>query len=434
MTGVAGPTRTAVAAAVAGNAMEWYDFTIFALMTPVIKSLFFPVDATVPGSEVNALLLTTALFGAGFVMRPVGGIALGLYGDRRGRKAAMTLGMALMAASVALIACAPTFATAGRLAPLIVLVSRLLQGFSVGGEFGTSTAFLIEIAPPGRTGFFGSWQIASQLMANVLGATLGAALTALFTPGQLAAGAWRIPFLVGLAIVPALLVLRRRVEEPASLRDKSSSRGELLGDLRQWGGTALIGMGMVSASAVSFYVTFGYTVTYAKDVLKLPLAQSFIVQMAAAAVMVVVVPLAGALADRAARKPLLVVSLGGYLVVLYPLYAWVTATPSIARLLVAQVVVALFSAVFLGVYCTTLVELFPVRIRATALSIVNNVAVLVFGGFAQFFVTWLIALTGSPLAPVVYVMIGVALGLVAALALPRDTRTRATTTLIEDPT
>ena len=411
-------TRTAVVAAVAGNAMEWYDFTVFALMTPVIKTLFFPVDPKVPGSNLNALLLTTALFGAGFVTRPVGGIVLGLYGDRRGRKAAMTLGMALMAVSVALIACTPTFATAGRLAPLIVLVSRLLQGFSVGGEFGTSTAFLIEIAPPGRTGFFGSWQIAGQLMANVLGATIGAALTASFTPAQLAAGAWRIPFLVGLAIVPVLLILRRRAAEPAAfLREKTTSRGELLRDLRPWAGTALIGMGMVVASAVSFYVTFGYTVTYAKDVLKLPLAQSFLVQMAAALVMVVVVPLAGALADRVARKPLLVASLGGYLVVLYPLYVWVTAAPSIGRLLVVQVVVALLGAVFLGVYCTTLVELFPVRIRATALSIVNNVAVLVFGGFAQVFVTWLIALTGSPLAPVFYVMIGVALGLVAALAM-----------------
>ena len=151
--------RKAIVAAIAGNAMEWYDFTVFALMTPVIKNLFFPVDPNVPGSEINALLLTTALFGTGFIMRPIGGIVLGYFGDRKGRKAAMTLGMTLMALSVAMLSLTPTYATAGIAAPLIVLVARLLQGFSVGGEFGTSTAFLIEAAPPGRTGFYGSRQM-----------------------------------------------------------------------------------------------------------------------------------------------------------------------------------------------------------------------------------------------------------------------------------
>jgi MHS family proline/betaine transporter-like MFS transporter len=136
--------KSAIVAAIAGNAMEWYDFTVFALMTPVIKNLFFPVDPNIPVSEINALLLTTALFGSGFFMRPVGGLVLGYFGDRRGRKAAMTLGMALMALSVALLALTPTYTTAGIAAPLIVLVARLLQGFSVGGEFGTSTSYLIE--------------------------------------------------------------------------------------------------------------------------------------------------------------------------------------------------------------------------------------------------------------------------------------------------
>ncbi len=409
-------TKVAVVAAVAGNAMEWYDFTVFALMTPVIKNLFFPVDAKIPGSEVNALLLTTALFGAGFFMRPVGGIVLGLYADRRGRKAAMTLGMALMALSTAMLAFTPTFKTAGVAAPLIVLVSRLTQGFSVGGEFGSSTAFLIEVAPPGRTGYFGSWQIAGQLMANVLGATLGAGLTLLFTADQVAAGAWRIPFVVGLAIIPILVSMRRQIAEPETFL-RAGSAASTTSDLRAPGADYLVGIGLVAASAVSFYVTFGYTVTYAKDILKLPLLQSFLVQMIAAIVMVVVVPIAGAVSDRIERKPLLLASLGGYFVLLYPLYSWLTAAPSIGKLLVCQVVIGVLGAFFLGVYCTTLVELFPVRIRSTALSIVNNVAALVFGGFAQFFVTWLFKLTGSPLAPIYYVMIGIGLGFIAAVAM-----------------
>jgi MFS family permease len=334
--------------------------------------------------------------------------------------------MALMALSVALLALTPTYTTAGIAAPLIVLVARLLQGFSVGGEFGTSTSYLIEAAPVGRTGLYGSWQIAGQLMANVLGAVLGAALTLTFTSEQLSAGAWRIPFFVGLAIVPLLLYMRARILEPELFRIEQAAAHEkpFTAALAHPGRNYLIGMGMVVASAVSFYVTFGYTVTYAKEVLKLPLMQSFLVQMIAAIVMVIVVPIAGAVSDRYPRKPLLLVSLISYLVLLYPLYSWVIAGPSIEKLLVCQVVIGFFSAFFLGVYCTTLVELFPVRIRSTSLSIVNNVAVLIFGGFAQFFVTWLIALTGSPLAPIFYVMIGVTLGLVSVIAMRGEPRAR----------
>jgi MFS transporter, MHS family, proline/betaine transporter len=327
-----------------------------------------------------------------------------------------------MALAVAMLALTPTYATAGIAAPLIVLVARLLQGFSVGGEFGTSTSYLIEAAPVGRTGFYGSWQIAGQLMANVLGAVLGAALTLTFTSEQLSAGAWRIPFFVGLAIVPILLVMRAKLIEPDAFRIEQAATHEkrFAAALAHPGRNYLIGMGMVVASAVSFYVTFGYTVTYAKEVLKLPLMQSFLVQMIAAMVMVIVVPVAGAISDRYPRKPLLLASLIGYFVSLYPLYAWVISEPSIAKLLVCQVVIGFFSAFFLGVYCTTLVELFPIRVRSTALAVVNNVAVLIFGGFAQFFVTWLIALTGSPLAPIFYVMIGVGLGLISVIAMRPD--------------
>jgi len=416
-------TKRSAIAAVLGNSMEWYDFMIFAFMTPVISKLFFPVDPALPGSELNAILLTTALFGTGFFMRPVGGVVLGLYGDRKGRKAAMTLGMSIMGLSALLLTFAPTYQSAGIFAPLTVLVARLLQGFSVGGEFGTSTSFLIELAPPGKSGFFGSWQITGQLGAQILGASLGLLLTDIFTPAQLAAGAWRIPFAVGLVIVPITLYMRSNLMESqafVSVRIKLSSRVRQMGaELRQPGFKYLVGMGMVVASAVSFYVTFGYTVTYAKQVLKLPLHDSFMVQMIAAIVMLIVVPIAGIASDRYDRKKLLLASLGGYLAVLYPLYTWVTGAPSIEKLLVTQLVAGVLSAFFLGVYCTVLAEMFPVRVRSTALGIVNNVAVLVFGGFAQFFVTWLIKLTGSPLAPVYYVMIGLSLGFIAVIFMPR---------------
>ena len=413
----------AIIAAIAGNAIEWYDFTVFALMTPVIKSLFFPADDAA-GGQTNALLLTTALFGCGFLMRPLGGLVLGYLGDRCGRKSAMTLGMALMALGMAMLAVAPTYASAGVAAPIIVLLARLLQGFSVGGEFGSSTAYLIEAAPKDHTGFYGSWQIAGQLMANVLGTLLGAALTFVFTAEQLSAGAWRIPFFVGLAIIPVLLYLRARLVEPEAFRSERAKAGrkEFRAALKQSGRSTLIGLGLVIASTVSVYISFGYTALYAQDVLGLPLAQSFLVQTLTAIMMMVLVPVAGAVADRYARKPLVITSLTLYLLSLYPLYAWVVAAPTVGKLLLCQLSIGFFSACFLGIACTTLAELFPIRIRATSLSIVTNIAVLTFGGFAPFVVTWLMAVTNSPLAPIFYVMLGVGIGLISALFLPKPER------------
>ncbi|WP_233885548.1 MFS transporter [Paraburkholderia flagellata] len=410
--------KPVIVAAVLANAMEWFDFTIFAAMTPIISKLFFPASHGGAGADLNAILLTTALFGAGFFMRPVGGVLLGLYGDTYGRKAAMTLGMGIMALAAAIMTFAPTYATAGLAAPLLMLAARLLQGFSIGGEFGTSTAFLIELAPPNRTGFYGSWQMSGQLMSTMLGAALGMVVTQAFTPEQQLAGAWRIPFAVGLLIAPLTVYLRRHASETyARIHAAPRARATEAAAVKRGLSDYLIGMGMVVASTVTFYVTFGYTVTYAKQILKLPVSESFMVQMIAAIVMLIVTPIAGALSDRYDRKTLLVGSLGAYLVAVYPLYAWVVAAPSVPRLLLTQIVIGVLSASFLGVYCTTLAEMFPKRTRATSLAVVNNVVVLIFGGFAQTFVTWLIALTGSPLAPVLYVMIGIALSLVAVMAL-----------------
>jgi MFS family permease len=184
-------------------------------------------------------------------MRPIGGLVLGYFGDRRGRKTAMTLGMGIMGLAVTMLALAPTYATAGVAAPIIVLIARLLQGFSIGGEFGTSTAYLIEAAPPGSTGLYGSWQIAGQLMAVALGAVIGASLTLLLTPEELAAGAWRIPFIGGLLIVPILLYMRAKVVEPEIFRRQVATKHEerFIVAMKATGRNFLIGMGMVVASA-----------------------------------------------------------------------------------------------------------------------------------------------------------------------------------------
>jgi MFS family permease len=410
-----------ILAAVIGNALEWYDFLAFAFMTPIVAKLFFPSNPADPDNNINQILLTTAVFGVGFFMRPVGGIVLGLYGDRKGRKAAMVMVTGLMAVAIALITLTPTYAAVGLLAPLFIVVARLLQGFAAGGEFGTSTALLIEMAPPGKRGFYGSWQMTGQMTALLLGAAAGTLITEIFTQEQIMAWAWRLPFAFGLLIVPVAIYIRRHVEEPEVFKQMKAAqaagtvRQATLGEmLRSHGRETLVGMGLVVTLTVSIYITFTYLTTFSTVTLKLPLHDTFLVQMASAAFMIVLMPLMGAWSDRIGRKRLVIGSLIGYLLVLYPAYAWLTAEPSIARLLVAQLSICVFVSVYFGVFSTVIAELFPANVRSLGMSIAYNIAVMVFGGFAQFIVTWLIRTTGSPMAPAYYVMFGVAVGLVAA--------------------
>ena len=201
-----------IAAVVIGNALEWYDFIVFGFLTVIISRLFFPAD-----SEYASLLLTMATFGVGYFMRPVGGILLGLYADRWGRKRALLLIIVLMTVAISMIGFAPTYAAIGIGAPLIILLARLLQGFAAGGEFGSATSFLIESAPPGRRGFYGSWQMVGQALALLAGAGIGAILTTTLSAEALDSWGWRIPFLMGLVIGPVGLYIRRHLDETEQL-------------------------------------------------------------------------------------------------------------------------------------------------------------------------------------------------------------------------
>jgi MFS family permease len=410
-----------ILAAVIGNALEWYDFLVFAFMTPIVAKLFFPSNPADPSDNINQILLTTAVFGVGFFMRPVGGIVLGLYGDRKGRKAAMVMVTGLMAVAIALITLAPTYAAVGLLAPMFIVMARLLQGFAAGGEFGTSTALLIELAPAGKRGFYGSWQMTGQMTALLLGAAIGTLITDIFTQEQLMDWAWRLPFAFGLLIVPVAIYIRRNVEEPEAFKQLKAAQAAgtvkqigVLEMLRTYRRETLVGMGLVVTCTVSIYITFTYLVTFSTVTLKLPLHDTFLVQMAGAALMVVLMPFMGAWSDRVGRRPLLIGSLLGYMVVLLPLYAWLTNEPSVSKLLIVQMIISVFVAAFFGVFSTVMAEMFPANVRSVGMSMAYNVAVMIFGGFAQFIVTWLIRTTGSPMSPAYYVMFGVALGLLAS--------------------
>lgn len=405
----------AVVAAVIGNALEWYDFTVFGFLTVVIAQLFFPA-----GSDYTSLLLTTATFGVAFVMRPIGAVVLGLYADRAGRKAALSLVIALMTLGILLLAIAPPYSAIGIGAPLMIVLGRLLQGFSAGGEFGSSTALLIEAAPFSKRGFYGSWQMASQAAALLLGALVGAAISHGLSPDALKSWGWRVPFLIGLIIGPIGFYIRRHLaDSEAFLHAQKTARRATLGEVfKSHTRDVLCGLGSVIALTVTVYVLISYLPTFAVKQLKLPYAQSFYAVIVGNLLLMVLSPVAGAWSDRIGRKGLSLWSLGITLAIIYPLFAWLAAEPSVSKLIVVQALLSITLSGYYGPFGALIAELFPANVRSIGLSLAYNVAVMVFGGFGPLLVTWLIDTTGSPLAPTYYVMSGLALSIVAVACIP----------------
>jgi MFS transporter, MHS family, proline/betaine transporter len=407
------PPRTRqVVAAVIGNALEWYDFVVYGFLTVIIARLFFPAQ-----SEYASLLLTMATFGVGFFMRPVGGIVLGMYADRKGRKAALQLIIGLMTLSMALIAFAPPYAAIGVGAPLIILLARLLQGFATGGEFASATSFLVESAPANRRGFYGSLQMVGQSLAALSGAIAGALITRGLAPEQIDAWGWRLPFLFGLIIGPVGLYIRRYLEETEAFVEARRERA-VVNPLRtvvtqNWHGLAVT-FGLVICGTISYYVILVYMPTFAKTQLGMSMSDAFTAQIFGLVCLTVAIPIFGTLSDRIGRKPVLMAATIAYFVLLYPMFAWVHADPGLVRLAVMQGVLCSLVGVFFGPISTAIAEQFPTGVRSTGLAIAYNFAVMLFGGFAQFIVTWLIRETGSPLAPAYYVMFGAVVGFVAS--------------------
>ncbi len=404
-----------VVAAVIGNALEWYDFTVFGFLTVVIAQLFFPA-----GNDYASMLLTTATFGVAFVMRPIGGIVLGLYADRAGRKAALSLVIALMTLGILLLAIAPPYSAIGIGAPLMIVLGRLLQGFSAGGEFGSSTALLIEAAPFSKRGFYGSWQMASQAAALLLGAVVGALITHGLSPEALKSWGWRVPFMLGLIIGPIGFYIRRHLSDSeAFLLAQKTARRATLGEVfTSHSRDVLCGLGAVIALTVTIYVLISYLPTFAVKQLKLPYAQSFYAVIVGNLLLTVLSPLTGAWSDRIGRKGLSLWSLILTLVIIYPLFAWLAAEPSVSKLILVQALLSITLSGYYGPFGALIAELFPANVRSIGLSLAYNVAVMLFGGFGPFVVTWLINTTGSPLAPTYYVMGGLALSIVAVACIP----------------
>jgi metabolite-proton symporter len=410
LVGQASSRRRAMMAAVIGNTLEWYDFVVYAFLAGTIAKLFFPAS-----SESASLLLTLATFGVGFVMRPLGAIVLGSLADRAGRKNALLLTILLMGLGTAMIGLAPTYATIGRAAPLLIVTARLIQGFSAGGELGSATAFLIESAPPDRRGLGASWQQASQAATLVAGSLLGAAVTGLMPAQDLEAWGWRMPFLIGLLIVPVGLYMRSQIEESAEFaslgdaREQSPLKRVFASQPRQ----LISGLGLVIVWTVCTYFFLIYMPTYATRQLGLAQSASLLANSAGLALLMVLAPMFGALSDRIGRKPLLVGSAGGIAILTYPLIAVLAAFPSVGMLIGVQAIMAVLIAAFTGPAPAALGELYPTHVRSTGMSLAYNGAVTIFGGFAPFIATWLIGATGNALAPAYYVTAGAVASLIA---------------------
>ena len=401
-----------VVAAVLGNALEWYDFVVFGMLTVIIADLFFPGD-----DPYVSLLKTTAVFGVGFVMRPVGGLIMGMYADRKGRKAALQAIIALMTVSLLTIACAPTFSSIGYGAPALIVFARLLQGFATGGQYAIATSFLVEVAPPGRRGLYGSMTQIGQVLAALGGACAGMFLSVMLTPEQTHAWGWRLPFAVGLLIAPVGVYIARHLEESDAFLDHQKSQVvalPLLAMLRENLRGVLVTFGLVICGTITYYVILISMPTFAQHQLGMPSEQAFKVQVTALVTLLILTPMAGWLADRFALRPLLMIGSAAMLVVVLPLFHRVHALPNFANLMMLQVTVCALFAFYFGAVATAVAEQFPAGVRSTGLSLAYNLAVMLFGGFAQTIVAWLTHTTGDPYAAAYYVMFGAAVGFSAA--------------------
>ena len=402
--------RRAIISSSIGNALEWFDILIYGAFAVVIAKQFFPT-----GDDSVSLLLTFATFGVSFFMRPLGAVVLGAYSDRAGRKAALMLSIMLMTVGTAMIAFMPSYASIGLLAPAGIALGKMIQGFSAGGEFGSSTAFLVEHAPH-RRGFFSSWQVASQGISLLLAAIFGAVLNNMLMPEQLASWGWRVPFIFGLLIAPAGIYIRRHLDEAPEFKESSEKTDAPLRDtFAHQKMRLLIGAGSVIMATVSVYLSL-YIPTYAVKQLGLPAWSSFAAMSVAGLIMFIGSPLVGAMSDKIGRTPFMITSSALYIVLTYPMFVFLTNSPGFLQLLLLQTVIGVLMTMYFASMPALLADIFPVATRGTGMSLAYNIAVTIFGGFAGLIITWLIDFTGNKLSVSYFVIFGAVLSLIATLA------------------
>jgi len=406
--------RSIVAATVAGNALEFYDFGTYAFFAVYIGKAFFPA-----ATPMGSLLLSVAVFGVGFFVRPLGGVLIGAFADRAGRRPAMLLTIGLITVGTLGLALTPSYASIGMAAPVIVVVCRLVQGLALGGEVGPASAFLIEAAPEGRRGLYASWQVASQGLAAGVAGVMGMTMTALVTPAQMADWGWRVPFVVGLLLVPLAIYLRRRMPEtlhggrrPRGAAGARPARARYRG-LIAIAVLVIVG-GTVSVNVLSFMTT--YAITTLKMSAGIALSATVVGGFVTAAFALV----GGWLADRHGRRSTMLWPRVLIVVLAVPAFMLLAAHPGIGMLLAVSSVLFALTAISTAASIITIPELLPASFRATGFAIAYAIGVSLFGGSTQFIITWLIGATGNPAAPAWYMAAASVVSAFAMLALPES--------------
>lgn len=391
-----------------GNALEFYDLVVYGYFASTLSKLFFPTtDKTV------SLLLTLGTFALSYLARPVGAFVLGSYSDRKGRKASLTLSIALMTLGTGMVALMPGYATIGVLAPIGIFASRLLQGFSAGGEFGSSTAFLTEHAPA-RSGFMASWQFASQGASVLVASAFGAVLTSTLTPAQLEGWGWRIPFLFGILIGPVGWYIRRHVDETPEFERTERSASPIREVMATQKERMLICVGSLVLTTTANYMLL-YMPTYASRQLGLAPSYGFIATLAAGFIVMMLTPMVGHWSDKVGRTRIMLGAGSVFFVTIYPAFMFMNAHPSLITLLAAVMWVAVLKAIYFAPIPALMSDLFPVRTRTTGMAVGYNVGTTVFGGFTPLAVASLIAVTGNNLAPGFYLMLAAIISLFTLL-------------------
>ncbi len=393
-----------------GNFLEMYDFMVYGYYATAIAKAFFPT-----GNEFSSLMLSLATFGAGFLMRPLGAIVLGAYVDRHGRRKGLILTLALMSFGTLSIACLPGYSKIGLFAPVLILIGRLVQGFSAGVELGGVSVYLAEIATPRHRGFYCAWQSGSQQVAVIFAAVLGVVVGLKLSPKETADWGWRIPMIVGCAIIPFLFVIRKSLRETDEFlaRKHRPSVREIMTTLTKNWRIVTLGMMLSTMTTVTFYMITAYTPTFGQTALHLASIDNLIVTMCVGATNLFWLPVMGALSDRVGRRPLLVLFSVLSLVTAYPALLWLVSAPSFARLLGVELWLSFLFGSYNGAMVPFLTEIMPKEVRASGFSIAFSLATAVFGGFTPAICTWLIHETGNRAVPGLWLAFAAAMGLAA---------------------
>lgn len=399
-----------------GNFLEMFDFMVFGYYATAIAKTFFPGD-----DPFASLMLTLMTFGAGFLMRPLGAIVLGSYIDHHGRRKGLLMTLGLMAIGTLTIAVVPGYNTLGAAAPILILLGRLLQGFSAGVELGGVSVYLAEIAPKNRKGFFVSWQSGSQQIAVIFAALLGLGLNHLLEKDQVTEWGWRIPFLIGCMIVPFLFWIRSKLEETEAFSQRKThpSMKQIIRSVASNWALVLAGMLMVVTTTVMFYMITAFTPTFGKTVLMMSDKQSFFVTLCVGVSNLIWLPIMGAVSDHYGRRPLLIFFTLLMIATAWPVLHWLVGSPSLSHLLEAELWLSFLYASYNGAMVVYLAEVMPAEVRATGFSLAYSLATALFGGFTPAISSYLIHVTGDKAMPGVWLTFAAVCGMIGTMIIKR---------------